>query len=106
MQAPRFEYTHHDWLDDAATRATKDATKALLKDAEENGLDVLGFVDYSTMKMPELAFKLDTLKHRLDAHESRLECLENNPPKPPSTRRLTLLIKRLMIWPKRVMLKR
>jgi len=54
---------------DALNRATRE----LLQDAETNGLDVLGMVDYSSATLPEIAFKLDVLTSRVSALETALK---------------------------------
>jgi hypothetical protein len=63
------------WDDDACREhaALLKSTRDLIKDAEENGLNVLGMVDYSSATLPEIAFKLDVLTSRVAALETALK---------------------------------
>jgi uncharacterized NAD(P)/FAD-binding protein YdhS len=96
------------WDDDACREhaALLKSTRDLIKDAEENGLNVLGMVDYSSATLPEIAFKLDVLTSRVAALETALkeqkfaterlvECLREAQ-KPPSNWPLMPHIKRLL----------
>lgn len=89
------------------------ATNDLIQQAEIEGADILGMKDYSTAKLPEIAFEMDVLKARyliletkMATLERELFCLQLIQHKPPLTLPLTLHIKRLMNSTKRVMSRR